>query len=126
MSGKWRKKMAGWGIFLALCAPCLPCEELPCLTLHGRAYLYGGDGQLRIWHIGTHHDFAPDETSSQRVEGWLEAGVKPGDRDKYASPASMLYLYADSEVCPVEPFKKESVQSARILSARHRVYRPAE
>jgi hypothetical protein len=28
-----------------------------CFTIHGRAHLYGGDGQLRIWHVGTHHDF---------------------------------------------------------------------
>lgn len=23
-----------------------------CIVIHGRAHLYGGDGQLRIWRIG--------------------------------------------------------------------------
>jgi hypothetical protein len=40
-----------------------------CLTVHGRAHLSGGDGQLRIWHIGTHHEYEPDESSWAMVAG---------------------------------------------------------
>ena len=95
-----------------------------CLTIHGRAHLYGGDGQLRIWHVGTHHDYEPDESSSFRVLGWLEAAVKEPEKSEYASPASAVYIFADFLVCPTEPFKKGSVQRAKILSAHHRRYVP--
>ena len=93
-----------------------------CFTIHGRAHFYGGDGQLRIWHVGTHHEFEPDESTWAQVESWLEAGVKESDRKRYAIPMSMLNLFADFSVCPVEPFKKGSVQKARIVSATHRRY----
>jgi hypothetical protein len=63
------------------------------MTIHGRANYYGGDGQLRIWRIGTHHEYQPDESSWGTVIGWREAGVKESDRPKYASPASAVYLY---------------------------------
>ena len=94
----------------------------PCMTIHGRAHYYGGDGQLRIWHIGTHHEYEPDATSWDRVMGWLSAGVKPSDRSKYASPESMVNLFGDFLICPTEPFKKGSVQRAKIKSVTHRRY----
>jgi hypothetical protein len=97
-----------------------------CFTIHGRAHLYGGDGQLRIWRIGTHHDYQPDESSWAKVEGWLEAGIKDADKSHYANPASMVYLFADFVICPTEPFKKGSVQTARVVSAQHRRYVPIE
>jgi len=93
-----------------------------CTVIHGRAHLYGGDGQLRIWHIGTHHDYEPDESSWERVEDWLKAGVSDSDRQKYASPASSLYLFGDFVICPTEPYKRGSVQKATIKSVQHRHY----
>lgn len=95
-----------------------------CFTIHGRAHLYGGDGQLRIWHVGTHHEYEPDESSWTMVEGWLQAGVKEPEKSQSASPASLLYLFADFLICPAEPFKKGSVQKAKIVSAEHRRYVP--
>jgi len=92
------------------------------MTIHGRAHLYGGDGQLRIWHIGTRHDFEPYDSSWQRVLGWLDAGVKEPVKSTWASPTSSVYLFADFVVCPVEPYKKGSVQRAIIKSAEHRHY----
>lgn len=93
-----------------------------CFTIHGRAHFYGGDGQLRIWHVGTHHEFEPDESTWAQVEGWLESGVNESDRKRYAIPVSLLNLFADFSVCPIEPFKTGSVQKARIVSATHRRY----
>ena len=93
-----------------------------CRVIHGRAHLYGGDGQLRIWHIGTHHEYTPDKSSRSQVEGWLEAGVKDTDKAKYASPASEVDLFADFLICPKEPFKEGSVQRAKVRSASHRRY----
>jgi len=92
------------------------------MTIHGRAHLYSGDGQLRIWHIGTHHEYEPDDASSDRVIDWLLAGLKPSERQEYATPASAVYLFADFLICPTEPFKKGSVQRAEIKSALHRHY----
>lgn len=94
----------------------------PCMTIHGRAHYYGGDGQLRIWHIGTHHEYEPDATSWNRVLGWISAGVKPSDRSKYASPESMVNLFGDFLICPTEPFKKGSVQRAKVKCVTHRHY----
>ena len=103
----------------------LPAAE-SCFTIHGRAHLYGGDGQLRIWQIGTKHEYVPDGTSWATVERWLEAGVKDSDRSKYASPASHVSLFADFLICPTEPFKAGSVQQAKVVSAQHRRYIPVK
>jgi hypothetical protein len=94
----------------------------PCLTIHGRARFYSGDGQLRIWHIGTHHEYEPDESSWDTVMGWLEAGVKKSERANYYIPASVVDLFADFEVCPTEPLRKGAVQHALVKSASHRYY----
>jgi hypothetical protein len=94
----------------------------PCTVIHGRAHYYGGDGQLRIWHIGTHHEFEPDDTSWDRVMGWLTAGTKKGDSEKFASPESNLMLFGDFTVCPVEPFKQASIQKAKIIGIKNRHY----
>jgi hypothetical protein len=93
-----------------------------CRVVHGRARFYSGDGQLRIWEIGTHHEFQPDGTSDGLVIGWLEAGVPEADRHNYAAPASAVDMFGDFLVCPTEPFKKGSVQKAFIKSAAHRRY----
>ena len=93
-----------------------------CTVVHGRAHFYAGDGRLRIWHIGTHHEFEPDDSSSTRVEKWLEDGVNDAEKSKSATPASMLCLFADFLICPVESFKKGSAQLARVKSASHKHY----
>jgi hypothetical protein len=61
-----------------------------CISIRGRAHFYGGDGQLRIWHVGTHHDYEPDDSSRNRLYDWLEAGVKESDRLHSAAPASLV------------------------------------
>ena len=94
----------------------------PCQTIHGRAHFYGGDGQLRIWHIGTHHEYEPDQSSWDTVMSWLEAGVPDSEKSNYASPASAVDLYADFIICPTEPLVKGAVQHAEVKSASHRRY----
>jgi hypothetical protein len=93
-----------------------------CFTIHGRAHYHSGDGNLRIWHIGTHHDFEPDTSSFARVESWIEAGVKEPAKSQSATPLSSVDLFADFLICPTEPFKKGSVQKAKFISAQHRRY----
>jgi hypothetical protein len=93
-----------------------------CMTIHGRVSFASGDSQLRIWHIGTHHEYEPDESSMDTVLGWLEAGIKGSDRSNYVSPASAVFLFGDFLVCPTEPFKKGSVQQAKVKSVSRRHY----
>ena len=92
------------------------------MTIRGRAHSYGGDGQLRIWHVGTHHDFTPDASSRDAVIEWLQSGVSKSEQVELASPLSQLYLYADFMVCPTEPFVKGAVQEAKVRRATHRHY----
>src|SRR6185437_14142278 len=111
------------GYFLVLFASLLQAAD-SCFSIHGRAHLYG-DGQLRVWHIGTQHDFEPDASSWNKVESWLEAGVEDSAKSRVATPAaSSVYLFADFLIGPTEPFKKGSVQRAKIISAQHRRYVP--
>jgi hypothetical protein len=93
-----------------------------CTTIHGRASLTGGDLQLRIWQIGTHHEFEPDDSSWDAVVGWLNVGVSGKDKQAYYIPASTVYLFADYLICPTEPFVKGTVQRATVKSATHRRY----
>ena len=94
----------------------------PCITIHGRASLYSGDFQLRIWQVGTHHEFEPDESSWVRVLEWLNAGAGESDKHQHSIPASTVYLFGDFLVCPVEPLKKGWVQHAEVKSVLHRRY----
>jgi hypothetical protein len=85
----------------------------PCQQIHGRAHLYMGDGQLRIWHIGTRHDFEPSDLSStDKIRHFL-------DDDKDWTAPSRRYLFAEFTVCPTERFKEGSVQRVTIEKIRH-------
>jgi hypothetical protein len=94
----------------------------PCETIHGRLHYYGGDGQLRIWHIGTHHDFTPDNSSWGTVHDWLTEGVKPSERKNFADAATAVDLFGDFEICPTEPFREGAVQHAKVIAVSHRRY----
>ena len=111
--------LAAW--FFLVCVSSA-CAGEPCKVIHGRAHFYGGDGQLRIWHIGTRHEYEPDHASEDMVMQWLEAGVPDSEKSNYASPASAVYLYADFLICPTEPLVKGAVQQAEVKSASHRRY----
>jgi hypothetical protein len=65
-----------FALFISAVICGLHAEE-SCLAIHGRLHYYGGDGQLRIWQIGTHHEFTPDESTWDTTIGWLRAGVNP-------------------------------------------------
>jgi hypothetical protein len=96
--------------------------EDACSDIHGRLHFYGGDGQLRIWHVGTHHEFTPDDSTWDTVIGWLIDGVRPSERQNYATPATAVDLYGDFRICPTEPFREGSVQHAKVIAVAHRRY----
>ena len=117
----------GWLLLLLPLVFAVPSRSgETCFTIHGRAHSYGGDGQLRIWHVGTHHDYEPDDSSRSSVLDWIEAGVKEPAKSQSATPLSSVDLFADFLICPTEPFKKGSVQKAKVISAEHRHYVPVK
>jgi hypothetical protein len=94
-----------------------------CQIIHGRAHLYTADGQLRVWQLGTHHEFQPDRASWQRVESWLEQGAAQARKGQNNAPTTGdTFLYGHFKVCPVEPYREGAVQTASIPSVRHRRY----
>lgn len=111
-------------ICIALFASLLPSAHAaqPCQRIHGRAILYTGDGQLRIWHIGTHHTFRPDERldpgydfeqSWEKVMNLLLGGEKaPEGFDDHA-------LFADFLVCPTRPYREGASQTAIVKNLYH-------
>jgi hypothetical protein len=104
-------------IFLLLA---VQCHAQSCLTIHGRARFYSGDGQLRIWHIGTHHEFAIyDDTSSDMLFKYL---CSPKYACTIENPPTSLY--ADFTVCPAEKFKQGAAQPARVKNIAHAVVVP--
>ncbi|SEG65593.1 hypothetical protein SAMN05421819_4049 [Bryocella elongata] len=105
-------------LLLSLFAVTLHAAE-PCQTFHGRARFYSADGQLRIWHIGTHHEFMPDyrfdDPSWDRVVDRLKNGAES------AGAAGNNDLFATFTVCPTEPFRQGAAQTAIVHSMRHPV-----
>ena len=91
----------------------------PCQTIHGRAIYYSADGQLRLWHIGTHHEFEPDNSQANTETSWdkIMHLLKAGDDSPAAG--SNNALYGDFVVCPTQPYHQGAVQPAIIRSMSH-------
>jgi hypothetical protein len=91
----------------------------PCQQIHGRMILYTADGQLRLWHIGTHHEFEPDYDGRDNGSSWDKAVdlLKSGNED--AGAAGDNALFADFLVCPTKPLQKGAVQPAVIRRVVH-------
>jgi hypothetical protein len=107
----------------ALTLPTPTLADQSCQRIHGRAILYTGDGQLRIWHIGTHHTFRPVErldSSDDFEQSWdkvlhLLSGGQKGP-DAFDDRA----LFADFVVCPTRPYREGASQTAIVK----RIYHP--
>ena len=93
----------------------------PCQQIHGRAHYYFADGQFRLWHIGTNHEFSLMYSESsdrpypvdERILDMLRAGTKtPAD-------ISENDLFADFLVCPLEHYRKRAAQAAYVEKMNH-------
>jgi len=91
----------------------------PCQTIHGRAIYYSADGQLRLWHIGTHHEFQPDAYGGATPNPWdkIITLLKAGDTSPAAG--SNNALYGDFVVCPTKPYRQGAVQPATLQGMSH-------
>ena len=99
-----------------------PSQVPACKTIRGRAHLFIADGQLRILQLGTRHEFEPDASSAQRVQGWLQEGVHGPAKPDGPPPIAAVYLFGDFVVCPTKPFQAGAVQPAVVKSVSHRRY----
>jgi hypothetical protein len=91
----------------------------PCQTIHGRAIYYSADGQLRLWNIGTHHEFEPDNSQVDTETSWdkIMKLLKAGDDSPAAGGNNALF--GDFVVCPTAPYRKGAVQPAIIRNMSH-------
>jgi hypothetical protein len=73
---------------------------------------------MRIWHIGTHHEFAiSDGPSSDMLLKYLCPSKGP-------CPTQSPSLFADFTICPTEELKLGATQPAIVKSIRHPVVVP--
>lgn len=99
--------------FLTCTVIAMACSSIafgaePCRRIHGRARLYTGDGQLSIWHIGTHHIFSLG-TNDGSWEMLLPYVGEHGENS----------LYADFTVCPYGPYVAGAAQSSKLIRIEH-------
>jgi len=107
--------------FLIVSLPTFAAQ--PCQRIHGRAILYTGDGQLRIWHIGTHHTFRPDErldSSDDFEPSWDKVLHLLSGGQKGPEAFDDRALFADFVVCPTRPYREGASQTAIVT----RIYHP--
>jgi hypothetical protein len=100
-----------------------PAIASACVIIHGRLQYGNGTPALRLWHIGTNHEFG--------IFSGVNAEKRdPLDNDHPQLPANLEQvfdgpnpfgptIFADFEVCPLEPYISRHMQAACIESAAH-------
>jgi hypothetical protein len=89
-----------------------PSSAEPCREIHGRAVLYTGDGQLAIWHVGTHHMFLIlDDGSYKLLSKYMPIDALP--------EAGSKALFADFTICPTEKYVPGAAQPAIVTRIRN-------
>jgi hypothetical protein len=97
-----------------------PENGASCYWAHGRLSLYNGTPSIRLWKIGTNRVLAIHSGP----------GFKRGDNRENESPelpanverafnSSSTRIFADFEICPLEPEEVGTMQRACIESAKN-------
>jgi hypothetical protein len=102
-----------------------------CYWTHGRLAVYNGSVNWRLWKIGTHNllgiysgpaamptRFDTLDSESPQLPKNLETIF-----ERVQDPVYEISVYADFEVCPLEPHIPGHMQAACIESAKHLVIR---
>jgi hypothetical protein len=106
-----------------------PKREIPCKTpenaktcywTHGRINAGNGTPSFRLWIVGTHHKLGIYSGPSVDREG-------SPDNEYHELPANLLqkfkpfknWVFADFEVCPLEPERPGEMQAACVESAKN-------
>ena len=105
-----------------------PKRRIPCKTPENAALCYWTRGRLqehegtpayRLWKIGTHHVLGiysgPGATKSNTLDN--EDPEFPANV-RTAMKSGVVQVFADFEVCPLEPERRGSMQSACIESGK--------
>jgi hypothetical protein len=98
-----------------------------CYMTHGRLAVYNGSVNWRLWKIGTHnllgiysgpaampHRYETLDSESPELPANLRAVF-----DSVDNPVYEVEVFADFEVCPLEPYIEGHMQAACIESATH-------
>jgi hypothetical protein len=115
---------------LASAAPqSAPTRKIPCKTpeiaescywTHGRLSFYNGTPAYRLWKIGTHRILAVHSGPSvKRGEQWDNESPEVPANVERAFTQPFDWIFADFEVCPLEPEKAGVMQRACIESAKN-------
>jgi hypothetical protein len=78
-----------------------------CRVIHGRTRWQSADGQMFVWHIGTHHYF------------WILDDKSQDLIFKYISSRGDDQLYADFTVCPTVKYREGAAQFAILRKIAH-------
>jgi|SRR5580700_9821945 hypothetical protein len=104
--------------------PCkTPENAASCYWTHGRLNFANGAPSYRIWKIGTKRILGVYSGPSRyppRTDKDSQLPEFPAEVDKVFRPPNNS-IYADFEVCPLEPERKGEMQAVCIESARNTV-----
>jgi hypothetical protein len=101
----------------------IPCKTpeiaASCYWTHGRLNFANGNPSYRIWKVGTKRILAVYSGPSRfppRTDADSELPEFPASVDKVFRPPDN-HIFADFEVCPLEPERKGEMQAVCIESA---------
>jgi hypothetical protein len=107
----------------------IPKRKIPCKTpeiaascywTHGRLNFYNGTPSIRLWKIGTHRILAihsgPSVKRGDQADN--ENPELPDNVERIFKP-TVNWIFADFEVCPLEPERAGTMQRACIESAKN-------
>jgi hypothetical protein len=97
-----------------------PNVAAKCYWTHGRLSLYNGNPSYRLWRVGTHRILGiySGPGFEKRYQLDSENPELPRNVERaFKTPYSQIF--ADFEVCPLEPEVARTMQSACIESAKN-------
>jgi hypothetical protein len=107
----------------------IPCKtianEASCFWMHGRLGFYNGTPAMRLWQVGTHRLLAvssgPGAEKNDELDN--EHPELPPNIQRAIKPFQNR-IFADFEVCPLEPTQPNTMQPVCIESAKNIVVEP--
>ena len=100
--------------------PCkTPSNAELCYWTHGRLGFYNGSPSIRLWKIGTHRVLGIYSGPSADRYGMDGEEPELPTNVKRAFKPMANRIFADFEVCPLEPERQGAMQAACIESAKN-------
>jgi hypothetical protein len=97
-----------------------PDNSAACNWAHGRLSFYNGTPALRLWKVGTHRILGiysgPDAWKRDALDN--EHPELPANVERALKPFQNV-IFADFEICPLEPEVAGEMQGACIQSAKN-------